>query len=90
MNVKEAVRTAKEYVAELYADEPASHVGVEEVVFDEPDNAWKVTVGFFRPWDEKLGLSRSWMRPLKVNAPYGRDVRSRSYKSMTALAKSSH
>ena len=57
MNVKEAVRTAKEYVAELYADEPARHVGVEEVVFDELYNTWKVTIGFFRPWDEKLGLS---------------------------------
>lgn len=63
MNVKEAVQTAKEYVAELYADEEARHIGVEEVVFDEHDNAWKVTVGFFRPWDrnrtldEKLGLS---------------------------------
>ncbi len=57
MNVKEAVQTAKEYVAELYADEPARHIGVEEVVFDDLENAWKVTVGFFRPWDEKLGLS---------------------------------
>ncbi len=62
MNVKEAVQTAKEYVAELYADEKARHIGVEEVVFDERDDAWKVTVGFFRPWDraqtldEKLGV----------------------------------
>ncbi|MDE0698751.1 MAG: hypothetical protein OXH76_23270 [Boseongicola sp.] len=57
MDVKEAVRTAKEYVADLYSDEPARHIGVEEVIFDEPKNAWKVTIGFFRPWDEKLGLS---------------------------------
>ena len=57
MNVKEAVRTAKKYVAELYADEPARHIGVEEVVFDELGSTWKVTIGFFRPWDEKLGLS---------------------------------
>jgi len=63
MNVKEAVQTAKEYVAELYADEKVRHIGVEEVVFDEHDDAWKVTIGFFRPWDrdraldEKLRLS---------------------------------
>lgn len=57
MDAKEAVRTAKEYVADLYSDEPARHIGVEEVIFDEPKNAWKVTIGFFRPWDEKLGLS---------------------------------
>ena len=57
MNFKEAVRTAKKYVAEVYADESTQHIGVEEVVFDEGENAWKVTVGFFRPWDEKLGIS---------------------------------
>lgn len=57
MNVKEAVQTAKKYVAELYEDEPAKHIGVEEVVFDRASNSWKVTVGFYRPWDEKLGLS---------------------------------
>ena len=57
MNVKDAVQTAKKYVAELYEDEPARHIGVEEVVFDRVSNSWKVTVGFYRPWDEKLGLS---------------------------------
>ncbi len=57
MNVKEAVQAAKEYVADLYADEPVRHIGVEEVTFDEQDDAWKVTIGFFRPWDEKLGMS---------------------------------
>lgn len=57
MNVKDAVQTAKKYVAELYEDEPAKHIGVEEVVFDQVSNSWKVTVGFYRPWDEKLGLS---------------------------------
>ena len=62
MNAKEAVRTAKEYVAEIFSDEPANHIGVEEVVFDEQLNAWKVTVGFFRPWDEKLSVAGVWMR----------------------------
>ncbi len=57
MNVKEAVQTAKKYVAELYADEKARHIGVEEVVFDERDDAWKVTIGFFRPWDKKRSLT---------------------------------
>ena len=63
MNAKEAVQTAKKYVVEIYDDEPAKHIGVEEVVFDQESNSWKITVGFFRPWDkkylprgEKLGL----------------------------------
>ncbi|MCY4150898.1 MAG: hypothetical protein OXE94_01505 [Aestuariivita sp.] len=47
MNVKAAVHTAKEYVAELYSDELARHIGVEEVVFDELSSTWKVTIGFF-------------------------------------------
>ncbi len=57
MDVKEAVGTAKRYIVDIYEDEPIRHISVEEVVFDESDNSWKVTVGFFRPWDEKLGLS---------------------------------
>ena len=57
MDVNEAVQIAKSYVADLYADEPVRHIGVEEVVFDAGSNAWKVTIGFFRSWDEKTGLS---------------------------------
>ncbi len=47
MNVTEAVRTEKEYIAEIYSEEPAKHIGVAEVVFDELGNTSKVTVGFF-------------------------------------------
>ncbi len=57
MNVKEAVQAAKVYVADLYEDEPAKHIGVEEVKFDEYKKVWEVTIGFFRPWDEHLGLA---------------------------------
>lgn len=100
MDVKEAVQTAKEYVAELYADEPARHIGVEEVVFDEPDDAWKVTVGFFRPWDEKLGLSgilgaaadgesalwkRRSFKVVKVDDATGR-VKSLTHRSVSSLS----
>ena len=49
MDVKEAVRKAKEYIADLYAGENIRHAGLEEVIFDETENAWKVTIGFFRP-----------------------------------------
>lgn len=53
MDVMEAVPTAKNYLAELLAGEKITHVGLEEVVFDEVSNCWKITVGFFRPWDRK-------------------------------------
>lgn len=52
MDVKEAVARAKQYVADLYADEQISNLGLEEVEFCDPDKTWSVTVGFSRPWDD--------------------------------------
>lgn len=49
MDVKDAVRTAKEYISTLYADEGISRVGLEEVKFEtEQYGTWDVTIGFFR------------------------------------------
>jgi hypothetical protein len=53
LEVKEAVLTAKQYAAELFADEHIVNLGLEEVVFDE--GTWRVTVGFSRPWDKPTG-----------------------------------
>ena len=50
MEVKDAVRLAKEYVADLFEAEQITNVGLEEVVFDEPSDCWNVTIGFSRPW----------------------------------------
>ena len=46
MDVKEAVSIAKRYVTDLFAEEAITHVGLEEVVFDEQSGDWKVTIGF--------------------------------------------
>lgn len=51
MNVKDAVKTAINYVIELFSQEELTNVGLEEIVFNEPENCWQVTVGFSRPWD---------------------------------------
>lgn len=51
MDVKEAVARAKQHIADLYADEQISNLGLEEVEFYEADKTWSVTVGFSRPWD---------------------------------------
>ena len=51
MDVKEAARTAKTYVTELFAEENICEVGLEEVEFDVGSQRWKITVGFSRPWD---------------------------------------
>ena len=57
MDVKQAVHKAVEYVADIYADANIQHVDVEEIVFDEKTNDWKITVGFFRRWDQSTGTS---------------------------------
>lgn len=46
MEVKEAVRAAKEYAAELFEGET---IRLEEVWFDYADGLWCVTIGLQRP-----------------------------------------
>ena len=55
MDMKEAAKAAKEYVADLYAVEGITNVGLEEIELD--GTTWKITVGFTRPWDQKDGAS---------------------------------
>ena len=55
MDVKEAVGTARAYVIDLFADEQITNVGLEEVRLDDAD-AWRITIGFCRPWDLKNTL----------------------------------
>ena len=50
MDVKQAVRTAKEHVAEIFSDEHIANVALEEVEFDEVDKLWAITIGFSRFW----------------------------------------
>ena len=57
MDVKDAVRTAKAYLVDLFADEQITNVGLEEVVFDEASATWRITIGFSRSWDLKGPLS---------------------------------
>ena len=57
MDVKTVVRTAKNYVTDLFADEEITNVGLEEVKFDEGQGRWIVTVGFSRPWDQRNALT---------------------------------
>ena len=54
MDVKEAVQTAKSYVAELFTDETIGNIGLEEVEFNNASNNWEVTIGFSRPWQTNI------------------------------------
>lgn len=51
MNVKDAVKHAKSYVADLFEDESLTSLGLEEVEHDDQAGVWRVTVGFSRPWN---------------------------------------
>lgn len=53
MDVNEAVNLAKLRVAELFAVEGVSNIGLEEVEFDELNNTWSITIGFSRDWDRQ-------------------------------------
>ena len=77
MDVKEAVRTAKDYLADLFVDEDLENVGLEEVVFDGGSNRWSITIGFSRPWDRagKKAQTQGLVTALAETSP-----RARSYK----------
>ena len=51
MNVKEAVKKAIEYIADVFESEHPENIGLEEVVLNESKDTWEVTIGFSRPWD---------------------------------------
>ena len=52
MGVKEAVRAAKEHIADLLQDEGVMDVGLEELDYrDGADlGVWEITIGFRRVW----------------------------------------
>lgn len=51
MEVQDAVKLAKKYVADVFRDEEPTNIGLEEIEFDDKDSSWNVTIGFSRPWN---------------------------------------
>ncbi len=51
MEVKEAIVKAKEFIADVYADEHISNVGLEEIEHDERQKLWTIALSFSRPWN---------------------------------------
>lgn len=50
IDVKEAVRLAKEFAARIYEAEKISRLGLEAVERTDDGKYWLVTLGFSRPW----------------------------------------
>ena len=70
MEVKEAVKTAKNYIIDLFSDETITDIGLEEVRLDMDLDQWEVTIGFHRPWDHRN----------KLTTALGEQYPARSYK----------
>jgi hypothetical protein len=62
MEVKDAVKLAKKYVADIFADENIREIGLEETEYLENKDLWQITVGFRRPFSpnasEESGASQ--------------------------------
>ncbi len=50
---RDAVKVAKATVMDFFADENPGDVGLEELIFDDAQERWDVTIGFTRPWTSK-------------------------------------
>ncbi len=91
MDVKEAVKVAKGYVAELFSEEGASNLGLEEVEYEPAQEIWQVTVGFDRKWRspnvvENLTLTAPFKRSYKVVTIADRDAKIISLRQREGLA----
>jgi len=59
MEVREAVKSAKDWVLDVMKEEHPVNLGLEEVEFDDKNRVWKITLGFSRPWNStKNALSK--------------------------------
>lgn len=58
MEVREAVKIARDYVTHVYGDEDIREVGLDEVSFNHSEDVWEITIGFHRL--RKLPLGKAF------------------------------
>ncbi|MBS9780037.1 MAG: hypothetical protein KGV51_05355 [Moraxellaceae bacterium] len=46
IDVKKAVKIARDFTTEIYEDEEVANISLEEVNFDDTTQQWAVTIGF--------------------------------------------
>jgi hypothetical protein len=56
MEVKEAVKIAKAYLADLFEGERIKNLGLEEVEYDEFTQSWGITLGSLVPGIDALQI----------------------------------
>ena len=58
IDVKQAVKLAKEFAKGIYESEKISQLGLEAVERTEDGKHWLVTLGFSRPWTAPRSIKR--------------------------------
>lgn len=88
MTIQEAVALAKKVVAELFAEDNAMNIALEEVDRDDTADEWLITIGFSRPWNsEELlfpGLNPKRRREYKIVHIVGNEFKSIKNRELTA------
>lgn len=62
IEVKQAVRLAKEFAAGIYDSEKISRLGLEAVERTKDGKYWLVTLGFSRPWSLKKPIKKDALK----------------------------
>jgi hypothetical protein len=75
MDVRDAIKAAKDYVANVYADERVMNIGLEETEFDEATGTWSITIGFSRPWNALQSTRSALLESLGANPPVRRSYK---------------
>jgi hypothetical protein len=70
MDVQEAVKLAKDWVANVFSEEGITNVGLEEIDYDDEHRIWNVTLGFSRPWNTTRGVLTSLTGDTAVRRTY--------------------
>lgn len=70
MDVKDAVARAKSYLADSVGDEEVRDLGLEEIRYDDSDEAWLITLGYSRPWDAPKIVTTVSGKDLDLNRTY--------------------
>jgi hypothetical protein len=83
MDVREAVKQAKNWINDVMADERPENIGLEEVEFDDAAGVWKITLGFSRPWNS----TRNALQTLTGEAAAKRAYRTLLIENSTGAVK---
>jgi hypothetical protein len=76
MENREAIKRAKDFISEVFADEGIVDIGLEEIKREDND-IWDITIGF----------SRDWQKNRSITAAYTGISSRRSYKTIKIRAE---